>query len=601
MEAGLVIWATAFISIAAILWVVVAKLASNSEATATSSTQLDEVEVNTDDHMTSTQHAVVTTSTSSEKKRMSRRQRKNVKKREKDSGSLNNLVNTTSIPSTTNTTSSNTNNLTSTSVSVFTSKELLTCSSQTTTSNCKDNNSTSNPPKVQRKRNGLPSRLYVSINLSDERIYIHLHNYILDQNTLRTLGFPLESQLSPGKAWVYQDPEFRGCGFVYDDEPTTTSNKSTSTSSLDVNAREFVPKRIVEDEAAASGDDVASTHSGSSLSASAKEFVPGLSCSSASASPPSPSTHLDQDSNIYENRSCARCNKIYSVFKDTGECVQPEACVYHWGKPRSSSRKYSCCGRRMKTNFSGCETASSHVWRGILYEISGQHKDLEGFTKTRTQRNRNQSDGNHGVYGIDGEMLFTTQGMQLCKITVVGIDGKLVYETLVQPEDPIVDYNTRFSGVSAKDLKRGPTKSLKEVQNDLLGFISANSILMGHSLENDLRALKLVHMTVIDTSLVFPHYYGMPFRRSLKSIVHSYLNREIQEENCGHDSYEDARACIELMLWKVRQDLQQQQQQPPQHQQQQQLWRENSNYRASGRPHQYSPFPPPQLQQPPEQ
>ena len=82
-------------------------------------------------------------------------------------------------------------------------------------------------------------------------------------------------KLPIGKAWVYQDPEFRGCGFVYDDEPTTTSTKSTSTSSLDVNAREFVPKRIVEDEAAASGDDVASTHSGSSLSASAKEFVPG--------------------------------------------------------------------------------------------------------------------------------------------------------------------------------------------------------------------------------------------------------------------------------------------------------------------------------------
>ena len=102
-------------------------------------------------------------------------------------------------------------------------------------------------------------------------------------------------------------------------------------------------------------------------------FVPGLSCSSSSASPPSPSSsHLDQDSNIYETRSCARCNKLYSVFKDTGECVQPEACVYHWGKPRSSSRKYSCCGRRMKTNFSGCETASSHVWRGILYEISGE-------------------------------------------------------------------------------------------------------------------------------------------------------------------------------------------------------------------------------------
>ena len=68
---------------------------------------------------------------------------------------------------------------------------------------------------------------------------------------------------------------------------------------------------------------------------------------------------------------------------------------------------------------------------------------------------------------------------------------KKIFCFQVHPEDPIVDYNTRFSGVSAKDLKRGPVKSLKDVQNDLLGFINANTILMGHSLENDLRALKV--------------------------------------------------------------------------------------------------------------
>jgi len=175
-------------------------------------------------------------------------------------------------------------------------------------------------------------------------------------------------------------------------------------------------------------------------------------------------------------------------------------------------------------------------------------------------RNRAQpSDGNYGVYGIDGEMLFTTNGLQLCKVTVVGIDGRLVYETIIRPDDTIVDYNTRFSGVTARDLKRGSVKSLKDVQNDLLGFINANTILIGHGLENDLRALKLVHMTVIDTSLVFPHYYGIPFRRSLKSIVQSYLKHEIQAEKaCGHDSYEDARSGVELMLWKVQQDFCQQ-------------------------------------------
>merc|ERR1711997_803412 len=304
----------------------------------------------------------------------------------------------------------------------------------------------------------------------------------------------------------------------------------------------------LEDEAAASGDDVASTHSSNSLSASAKEFIP------------SKSSPVEED--VYEGRNCARCNKLFYVFRDTGECVNLEECLYHWGKARSS-RKYSCCGRRSK---SGCEVASSHVWRGILYEISGQHKDLDGFAKTRVPRNRAQpSDGNYGVYGIDGEMLFTTHGLQLCKVTVVGIDGRLVYETIIRPDDTIIDYNTRFSGVTARDLKRGSVKSLKDVQNDLLGFINANTILIGHGLENDLRALKLVHMTVIDTSLVFPHYYGMPFRRSLKSIVQSYLKREIQAETaCGHDSYEDARSVVELMLWKVQQDFCQQSSSPVQ-------------------------------------
>ena len=90
----------------------------------------------------------------------------------------------------------------------------------------------------------------------------------------------------------------------------------------------------MEDEAAASGDDVASTHSSNSLSASAKEFIP------------SKSSPVEED--VYEGRNCARCNKLFYVFRDTGECVNLEECLYHWGKARSS-RKYSCCGRRSKS------------------------------------------------------------------------------------------------------------------------------------------------------------------------------------------------------------------------------------------------------------
>jgi len=184
----------------------------------------------------------------------------------------------------------------------------------------------------------------------------------------------------------------------------------------------------------------------------------------------------------------------------------------------------------------------------------GIHGPLDGFIKTRTMKAANK-EVRYTVYGLDCEMCYTTIGLELTKVTVVGIDGKLVYESLVQPENEIIDYNTRFSGITAKDLGGQASKTLQQVQQDMDTFISADSILIGHGLENDLRHLKLIHDRVIDTSLVFPHFYGLPYRRSLRSLAKSYLKREIQGNMWGHDSYEDARASIELMLWKVRKDM----------------------------------------------
>ena len=38
---------------------------------------------------------------------------------------------------------------------------------------------------------------------------------------------------------------------------------------------------------------------------------------------------------------------------------------------------------------------------------------------------------------------------------MVGIDGRPVYDSLIQPENPIIDYNTRFSGLTERDFRRG--------------------------------------------------------------------------------------------------------------------------------------------------
>jgi RNA exonuclease 1 len=49
-------------------------------------------------------------------------------------------------------------------------------------------------------------------------------------------------------------------------------------------------------------------------------------------------------------------------------------------------------------------------------------------------------------------------------------------------------------------------------------IIDSNTIIIGHSLENDLKTLRIIHGRCIDTALLLPHKAGKPYRRSLKEL-----------------------------------------------------------------------------------
>ncbi len=87
-------------------------------------------------------------------------------------------------------------------------------------------------------------------------------------------------------------------------------------------------------------------------------------------------------------------------------------------------------------------------------------------------------------------MCYTTNGIELTRVTVVDEDGNSAYESFVQPDNKILDFNSRFSGVKAEDLV-GVTTSLRDVQAILMSMFSSDTILCGHSLESDLKALKV--------------------------------------------------------------------------------------------------------------
>ncbi|RPA82616.1 hypothetical protein BJ508DRAFT_414036 [Ascobolus immersus RN42] len=158
------------------------------------------------------------------------------------------------------------------------------------------------------------------------------------------------------------------------------------------------------------------------------------------------------------------------------------------------------------------------------------------------------------VLAIDCEMCITEGGKELTRISVVDLNGKCIYDTLVKPELPITDYLTRFSGITAAKME-SVTTTLADVQKHLLDICDSETILVGHSLDSDLTALKLCHPHIIDTTLLYEHPRGKPYKSSLKYLADKILNKEIQKGGAaGHDSIEDALTCIELLKVKLERE-----------------------------------------------
>lgn len=175
-----------------------------------------------------------------------------------------------------------------------------------------------------------------------------------------------------------------------------------------------------------------------------------------------------------------------------------------------------------------------------------EHEDKEDGSQPQS------SSGFCRAVAMDCEMVLVDGRISaLARITLLNAEtGDLLLDRLVKPEQPIVDYVTRYSGID-EEMLRDVTYTLAECQSDMKRLISQATFLVGHSLENDLKATQFIpNCYLLDSSWLFPHPSGLPFKNALKFLMQRYFNKKIQTGM--HDSTEDAWCSAELVRLKLQ-------------------------------------------------
>ena len=214
---------------------------------------------------------------------------------------------------------------------------------------------------------------------------------------------------------------------------------------------------------------------------------------------------------------------------------------------------YLCCGESGR----GCTTLDKH-----------DYAPLDLLTKSRLSKyifcptQPHLSAGKRPAIALDCEMAGVVgrrgEVVRICAVDY--LTSEVLIDTLVNPIERIVQWRTKYSGVSRSMLAhakaRGRTlNGWKEARAELWKYMDANTILIGQSLNNDLDPLRMVHANVVDSAILTKNVVDPNCYRTwgLKTLCSALLDLDIQKNGkLGHDCMEDTLATREIVLQCTR-------------------------------------------------
>ncbi|KAI1420981.1 ribonuclease H-like domain-containing protein [Xylaria sp. FL1777] len=155
---------------------------------------------------------------------------------------------------------------------------------------------------------------------------------------------------------------------------------------------------------------------------------------------------------------------------------------------------------------------------------------------------------------IDCEMVGVGPGGQdhmLARVSCVDFHSKQVYDSFVRPREPVVDYRTGITGLTAAVLRPSNARPFEEVQATVADLLKSR-ILVGHDVRHDLAVLELSHPEpqIRDTAR-HPSFrkFGHGPKPALRILAREVLGLDGFQTG-EHSSIEDAR--VAMLLFRTR-------------------------------------------------
>ncbi|KGO73887.1 Exonuclease, RNase T/DNA polymerase III [Penicillium italicum] len=168
---------------------------------------------------------------------------------------------------------------------------------------------------------------------------------------------------------------------------------------------------------------------------------------------------------------------------------------------------------------------------------------------------------------LDCEMVQVEAGRrELAFLSAIDfLTGEVLIDNYVQPKSRVVNWDSRFSGVTPGAMNKAVKKGTalfgwEGARSKLWEFMDSETVLIGHSLNNDLDVLGIIHWNIVDSSIItseavfYTVHAGEPLNRtwSLKTLTNELVNYDIQLGRQGHSALEDAHATRDIVIWCLR-------------------------------------------------